>query len=125
MAHIRKTILVLLASESGSVHTCRILRDAGHICVTATGEPAGLEALATVHFDVLLTDHCMNNADSNHYFCEVRKISPWIAIVGIVEPGDDISSMNKTLDCDATVQVPLSLTRLAWVFDFKLRYFGD
>jgi DNA-binding NtrC family response regulator len=125
MARTRKTILVLLSSEIDSEHTCRVLTDAGHVFVTATGERAGLAALAAVHFDVLLTDHCMTDADSSRYFCEVRRVSPWIAVVCIVGSSDDVASAAKMLECDATVQVPLSSARLGWVFDFTLRYFGS
>jgi hypothetical protein len=85
---------------------------------------SGLKALAAVHFDVLLTDLCMTDVDSSSYFCDVRMVAPWIAIVCFVKPANENVGVQEIFQCDATVQVPLSLSRLNWAFDYSLRYFG-
>lgn len=124
MDFIRKTILVFLTSGADSTHTCRVLSDAGHIFVPVHEKFSVLKALTAVHFDVLLTDLCITDVDSSSYFCDVRKLAPWIAIVCFVKPANESLGTKDIFLCDATVQTPLSLSRLSWIFDFKLRYFG-
>lgn len=126
MTRHRKTILVIHPAARDPAGIRRLLGTLGHIAVTAEGARAGLKALGTVRFDVIFTSIGRVLCGSERSFVqELRAVAPGSAIVGIVE--QDAGAANEAWmgECDATIQAPLSPSRVQWTLDFELRYFGS
>jgi hypothetical protein len=122
----RKTILVIHPATSDPAETRRLLVSMGHIAVTAAGQRAGLKALGTVRFDIIFTSFGATPPGGARSFVqELRLVAPGSAVVGIRETGADAANEAWMGECDATIQVPLSTSRVQWALDFELRYFGS
>ena len=126
MSSHRKTILVLYPGAPDAADVRRLLGQLGHIAVTADGPHAALRALGNVHFDVILTSIGAARPGSKPSFVqEVRAAAPGSAVVGIREQGGEAADEAWLNECDAAVTAPLSVSRMQWVLDFELRYFGS
>ncbi|MFC5513823.1 hypothetical protein ACFPOU_22225 [Massilia jejuensis] len=126
MAIQRKTILVIHPAPRDQADIRRLLATMGHIAVTAAGRRAALKALGTVRFDVILTSVGAAPPGSERSFVqELRAVAPGSAVVGIRTPGPGAANEAWMGECDATVQAPLSSSRVQWALDFELRYFGS
>jgi hypothetical protein len=122
----RKTILVIHPPASDPAETRRLLGSMGHIAVTAAGQRAALKALRTVRFDIIFTSFgAMLPGSASSFVQELRLVAPGSALVGIGEPGVDAANEAWMGECDATIQAPLSASRVQWALDFELRYFGS
>jgi DNA-binding NtrC family response regulator len=121
----RKTILVIHSPASDPAETRRLLGSMGYIAVTAAGQRAALKALGAVRFDIIFTSFGATPPGSARSFVqELRLVAPGSAVVGIREPGVDAANEAWMGECDATIQAPLSSSRVQWALDFELRYFG-
>jgi CheY-like chemotaxis protein len=126
MASPRKTILVIHPSAPDPAAIRRLLVSMGYIAVTAEGPRAALKTLGTMRFDVILTSIGGPQPGSGHSFVQdLRSVAPGSAVVGIHGPGLDAANEPWMDECDATIQAPLSASRLQWTLDFELRYFGS
>ncbi len=126
MAIQRKTILVIHSAARDPAELRRLLGTMGHIAVTAAGQRAALKALGTVRFDIIFTSVGGAEPGSERSFVqELRAIAPGSAVVGIKEPGQEAANEAWMGECDATIQAPLSPSRVQWALDFELRYFGS
>ena len=122
----RKTILVIHPPASDPAETRRLLGNMGYIAVTASGQRAALKALAAVRFDFIFTSFGAAPPGSARSFVqELRLAAPASAVVGIREPGVEAANEAWMGECDATIQAPLSASRVQWALDFELRYFGS
>lgn len=122
----RKTILVIHPPASDPAETRRLLGGMGHIAVTAAGQRAGLKALGAVRFDIIFTSFgAMPPCGARSFVQELRLLAPGSAVVGIREPVLDAANEAWMDECDATIQAPLSSSRVQWALDFELRYFGS
>lgn len=126
MSSHRKTILVLYPAAPDAAGLRRLLGKLGHIAVTADGPRAALKALGTVRFDAILTSIGAARACKQCSFVqELRAAAPGSAVIGIRETGGEAANVAWLNECDATVPAPLSPSRVQWVLDFELRYFGS
>jgi AmiR/NasT family two-component response regulator len=130
MSHHRKTILVIhLPAGDPAGHPAeirRLLGTLGHIAVSAEGARAALKALGTVRFDVIFTSIGRTGCGGERNFVqELRLLAPGSAVVGINEQGPGAANEAWMGECDATIQTPLSPSRVQWALDFELRYFGS
>jgi AmiR/NasT family two-component response regulator len=126
MTSHRKTILVIHPAAGDPAGIRRLLGTLGHIAVTAGGARAALKALGTVRFDVIFTSIGSVQRGSDRSFVqELRSVAPGSAVVGINEQGPDAANEAWMGECDATIQAPLSPSRVQWTLDFELRYFGS
>jgi PleD family two-component response regulator len=122
----RKTILLIHPASRDQAEVRRMLGTMGHIAVSAAGQRAALKALGTVRFDVIFTSIGAMPPGSEHSFVqELRLLAPGSAVVGIREAGRDAANEAWMGECDATIQAPLSSSRVQWALDFELRYFGS
>lgn len=121
----RKTILVLHPSAKDPAGIRRLLADMGHTAVTVTQEKAALNLLGTVRFDVIFTGMCgCGEGEARQLIQRLRSAAPGSALVGINEGGAGAANEAWHADCDATIAEPWSPSRVQWVLDFELRYFG-
>ncbi|MFC5479587.1 hypothetical protein [Massilia suwonensis] len=126
MTSPRKTILVLYPAAPDAAGLRRLLGELGHIAVTADAPLAALKALGTVRFDIILTSMGAARAGKPSSFVqELRSAAPGSAVVGIRGQGGEAANDAWLGECDATVPAPLSPSRMQWVLDFELRYFGS
>lgn len=126
MSSPRKTILVIHPSASDPAAIRRLLGSMGHIAVTAEGPRAALKALGTMRFDVIFTSIGGAQSGSGQSFVQdLRLVAPGSAVVGIHGQGLDAANEAWMGECDATIQAPLSSSRVQWTLDFELRYFGS
>ncbi|THC44566.1 hypothetical protein [Massilia sp. Mn16-1_5] len=126
MPNHRKTILVLYPTASDAASLRRLFGKLGHIAVTADGPRATLKALDTVRFDIILTSIGAARAGKQFSFVqELRVAAPGSAVIGIREAGGEAVNEAWLGECDASVPAPLSPSRMQWVLDFELRYFGS
>lgn len=103
-----------------------MLADMGHTAVTVAQHKAALSLLGTVRFDVILTGLSgTDDGAARHFVRQLRTVAPGSALVGINAGGAGAANEPWHADCDATVAEPLSSSRLQWVLDFELRYFGS
>lgn len=126
MSNHRKTILVLYPAAPDAAALRDMLGKLGHVAVTADGPRAALKALGPVRFDVILTSigaACSGGTSS--LVQEMRAAAPGSAVVGIRGQGGEAASKAWLGECDAAVPAPLSSSRVQWVLDFELRYFGS
>jgi DNA-binding NtrC family response regulator len=122
----RKTILVIHPSAPDPAAIRRLLGTMGHIAITAEGPRAALKALGTMRFDVIFTSIGGVQSDSGQSFLQdLRAVAPGSAVVGIHGQGLDAANEAWMGECDATIQAPLSSSRVQWALDFELRYFGN
>jgi DNA-binding NtrC family response regulator len=122
----RKTILVIHPSVPDPAAIRHLLGSMGHIAVTAAGPRAALKALATMRFDVIFTSIGGAQSGSEQSFVQdLRAAAPGSAVVGIHGRGLDTATEAWMGECDATIQAPLSSSRLQWTLEFELRYFGS
>jgi CheY-like chemotaxis protein len=126
MTSHRKTILVLYPGAPDAAGVRRLLGELGHVAVTAGATLAALKALGTVRFDIILTSigaaRCGNSLS---FVQELRAAAPGSAVIGIREAGGEAANEAWLAECDATIRAPLSPSRMQWVLDFELRYFGS
>ena len=126
MPSSRKTILVIHPSAPDPGAIRRLLATMGHIAVTAEGPRAALKALGTMRFDVIFTSIGDAQSGSAQSFVQdLRSVAPGSAVVGIHGPGPHAANEAWMGECDATIQAPLSCSRVQWALDFELRYFGS
>lgn len=126
MPRIRKTILVLHPSAPDPAAIRRLLATMGHIAVTAEGPRAALKALGTMRFDVIFTSIGGVQAGSAQSFVQdLRSVAPGSAVIGINAENPGAANEDWMGECDATIQAPLSSSRVQWALDFDLRYFGS
>lgn len=98
----------------------------GHTAVTVSQERAALNLLGTVRFDVIFTALSGGEEDAARQFIgRLRTVAPGSAVVGINEGGTGAANEAWHAVCDATIAAPLSPSRVQWVLDFDLRYFGS
>jgi CheY-like chemotaxis protein len=122
----RKTILVIHPSAPGPATIRHLLGSMGHIAVAVEDPRAALKALATMRFDVILTSIGGAQSGSEQSFVQdLRALAPGSAVVGIQGRGLDAATEAWMGECDATIQAPLSSSRLQWTLEFELRYFGS
>lgn len=122
----RKTILVIHPSAKDKAEIRRLLADMGHTAVTVAQERAALNLLRTVRFDVIFTGLCgSEDGAARHFIRQLRTVAPGSALVGINAGGAGAANEAWHADCDATIAEPLSPSRVQWVLDFELRYFGS
>jgi len=125
MTSHRKTILVIHPAAGDPAGIRRLLGTLGHIAVTAEGARAALKALGAVRFDVIFTSIGRAGCGGERNFVqELRSVAPGSAVVGINEHGPGAANEAWMGECDATIQAPLSPSRVQWTLDFELRYFG-
>ncbi|QNB00809.1 hypothetical protein [Massilia sp. Se16.2.3] len=125
MATQRKTILVIHSSDHTPADIRSLLGSMGHIAVTVTRQ-AALKLLGTVRFDVIFTAMSGSaEGEASGYVQKLRALAPGAAIVGIEPPGAPAANEAWQAQCDATVAEPLSTSKIQWVLDFDLRYFGS
>lgn len=122
----RKTILVIHPSAEDPAAIRRLLANMGHTAVTVGQEKAALNLLGTVRFDVIFTglSRCGDSA-ARQFIHQLRVVAPGSALVGINEGGTGAANEAWHAECDATIAEPLSTSRVRWVLDFELRYFGS
>ena len=98
----------------------------GHTAVTVAQEKAALKLLGAVRFDVIFTglSGCGDSA-ARQFIDRLRQLAPGSAVVGINEGGTGAASEPWHAACDATIAEPFSASRVRWVLDFDLRYFGS
>ena len=122
----RKTILVIHPTAKDPAETRRLLAGMGHTAVTVSQERAALNLLGSVRFDVILTglSGCEESA-ARQFIAQLRSVAPGSAVVGINESGANAANEAWHGACDATIAAPLSPSRVEWVLDFQLRYFGS
>lgn len=126
MAIQRKTILVIHPAARDPAEVRRLLGSMGHIAVTVAGQRAALQALGAVRFDVIFTSvGAARPGNTRSFVQELRAVAPGSAVVGIREPGSEAANEAWMGECDATIQAPLSTSRVQWALDFELRYFGN
>lgn len=126
----RKTILVIHPACPDPAAIRRLLAGMGHIAVSADGPRAALKALGTVRFDVIFTSIGQAQAAGGQSFVQdLRALAPGSAVVGMDEQpreaANDPASAAWLGECDATIRLPLSSSRVQWTLDFELRYFGS
>lgn len=122
----RKTILVIHPSAKDPAAIRRLLANLGHTAVTVAQEKAALSLLGSVRFDVIFTGLSgSEDAAARHFIRQLRAVAPGSALVGINEGGTGAANEPWHADCDATIAEPWSRSRVQWVLDFKLRYFGS
>jgi DNA-binding NtrC family response regulator len=126
MPRVRKTILVIHPSAADPAAIRHLLASMGHIAVTAQGPRAALKALGTMRFDVIFTSIGGAQSGSAQSFVQdLRAVAPGSAVVGIHGHGLVAATEVWLGECDATIQAPLSSSRLQWTLEFELRYFGS
>lgn len=126
MERSRKTILVIHPSARDPAEIRRLLGNLGHVAVTADGQRAALKVLGTVRFDIIFTSVGAARPGSERSFVqELRSAAPGSAVVGIVDDKPDCANEAWMGECDATIRLPLSPSRVQWALDFELRYFGS
>jgi DNA-binding NtrC family response regulator len=126
MPSTRKTILVIHPSAADPAAIRHLLSSMGHIAVTAQGPRAALKALGTMRFDVIFTSiGGVQTGSAQSFVQDLRAVAPGSAVVGIHEHGPDAANEAWLGECDATIQAPLSSSRLQWTLEFELRYFGS
>lgn len=104
----------------------RLLGGLGYIAVSVGGARAALKALAAVRFDVIFTGIGQPQADGCQSFVQdLRALAPGSAVVGIARRDREAANEAWLGECDATVSVPLSPSRVQWTLEFELRYFGS
>ena len=97
----------------------------GHTAVTVAQEKAALNLLGTVRFDVIFTDSSWSGEGAARQFIrQLRSAAPGSAVVGINPGGAGAANHPWHADCDAIIAEPWSPSRVQWVLDFELRYFG-
>ncbi|MGX4640423.1 hypothetical protein [Massilia sp. SYSU DXS3249] len=122
----RKSILVIHPSAQDPVGIRRLLADMGHVAVTVPQAQAALKVLGTMRFDVIMTNLSGTEAGAARDFIgQLRMLAPGSAVVGINRNGAGAANESWHADCDALVAEPLSPSRVQWVLDFDLRYFGS
>ncbi|MFC5461847.1 hypothetical protein [Massilia niabensis] len=122
----RKTILVIHPSAKDPAEIRRLLANLGHTAVTVAQEKAALNLLGTVRFDVIFTG--LSGSDdgaARHFIRQLRSVAPGSALVGINAGGAGAANEPWHAECDATIAEPWSPSRVQWVLDFDLRYFGS
>ena len=98
----------------------------GHTAVTVSQEKAALNLLGSVRFDVILAGLSgSEESAARHFIGQLRSVAPGSAVVGINESGAKAANEPWHDACDATIAAPLSPSRVEWVLDFQLRYFGS
>lgn len=122
----RKTILVVHPSAQTPSEIRRLLGGMGHIAVTVAQWGAALKVLGTVRFDVVFTGLTGSaEGEARSFIEQVRMLAPGAAVVGIEPHGTSAANEPWQARCDATVAEPLSPSKLQWVLDYDLRYFGS
>lgn len=126
MSPPRKSILVIHPAAEDPVAIRRMLAGMGHTAVTVAQQQAALNLLGTVRFDVIVTGVFGGSEGTARQFIrELRQRAPGSAVVGINEGGPGAANEPWHAACDAVVAAPLSASRMQWVLDFDLRYFGS
>lgn len=98
----------------------------GHTAVSVAQERAALNLLGTVRFDVIFTGLSgREEGAARHFIRQLRSVAPGSALVAINDGGAGAANEPWHADCDATIAGPLSPSRVQWVLDFDLRYFGS
>ena len=121
----RKTILVIHPSAQDPEGIRRLLAGMGHTAVTVAQERAALNLLGAVRFDVIFTGlSSSGDGPARQFIRQLRSVAPGSALVGINEGGAGAANEAWHADCDATIAEPWSPSRVQWVLDFELRYFG-
>ena len=119
-------MLVIHPTARDPAEMRRLLGSMGHIAVSAAGQRAVLKALGAVRFDLIFTSvGAMQVGSERSFVHELRLVAPGSAVVAIREPGLDAANEAWMGECDATIQAPLSFSRVQWALDFELRYFGN
>lgn len=124
MAPQRKSILVIHPAAKEAAGIRGLLAGMGHAAVNVAEEKAALNLLKTVRFDVIFT--CLSRSGDSaarHFLRQLRSLAPASALVGISEAAAGTEAWQA--ECDATIAQPLSPSRVEWVLDFQLRYFGS
>jgi CheY-like chemotaxis protein len=122
----RKTILVIDPSEKDPAAVRRLLGETGHIGVTVAQESIALRILRTVRFDVIFARLSgIGGAAAAAFIEQLRRAAPGSALVAIRGEEEGAARAPWQGQCDATIAAPLSLSRLRWLLDFDLRYFGS
>ena len=122
----RKSILVIHPSAQDPVGIRRLLAQMGHVAITVPQAQAALKVLGTMRFDVIMTNLSGCEAGAARDFIgQLRTLAPGSAVVGINRNLKGAANESWHADCDALVCEPLSSSRVQWVLDFDLRYFGS
>ena len=98
----------------------------GHTAVTVSQQRAALSLLGSVRFDIIFTGLSGSEDDAARRFIgQLRSVAPGSAVVGINAGGVGAANEAWHAACDATIAEPWSPSRVQWVLDFELRYFGS
>lgn len=126
MSRQRKTILVVDPSSPDPAAVRRLLAGLGYIAINADGPHAALRALGTMRFDIVVTSTGQAQAEGGQSFVQdVRALAPGTAVVGLAGQGGAAANDAWLGECDATIRLPLSPSRVQWALEFELRYFGS
>jgi AmiR/NasT family two-component response regulator len=126
MSSRRRTILVIHPYAKDPAGIRRLLAEMGHTAVTVSQQGAALSLLRNVRFDVIFAGLSGSEEDDARRFIgQLRTAAPGSAVVGINE--GEAGAINEAWHaaCDATIAEPWSPSRVEWVLEFHLRYFGS
>lgn len=122
----RKSILVIHPSAEDAAAIRRLLANMGHAAVTVAQQKAALKLLGSVRFDVIFTGIAADtDGDARQFIGQLRQLAPGSAVVGINAGGTGGANAPWHSACDAVIAEPLTASRVQWVLDFQLRYFGS
>jgi CheY-like chemotaxis protein len=122
----RRTILVIHPYATNPAEIRRLLAEMGHTAVTVSQPRAALSLLGSVRFDVIFAGLSGSEEDAARRFIgQLRTAAPGSAVVGINEGGAGAANEAWHAACDATIAEPWSPSRVEWVLDYHLRYFGS
>jgi len=122
----RKSILVIHPSAQAPADMRRLLGEMGHVAVTVTQRCAALKVLGAVRFDIIFTGLSGSmEGEACSFIEQVRTLAPGAAVVGIEAHGPVAANEGWRARCDAMVAEPLSASKVQWVLNFELRYFGS
>lgn len=98
----------------------------GHTAVTVSQQGSALSLLGSVRFDVIFAGLSgSEEEDARRFIGQLRTAAPGSAVVGINGGGAGAACEAWHAACDATIAEPWSPSRVEWVLDFHLRYFGS
>lgn len=126
MSSQRKSILVIHPAAEDAAAIRRLLANMGHTAVTVARQTAALKLLGSVRFDVIFTAiSAGGDSDARQFIGQLRQHAPGSAVVGIHAGGAQGANTSWHGACDAIIAEPLTASRVQWVLDFQLRYFGS
>ena len=81
------TVLCVGAEQTLIATRSLILRKAGHLVVTAMGEPELLAACTQHRFDVAVIGQCVSREQKRRFFSFIRQYCPTTKILELYPPG--------------------------------------